>query len=95
MFALKCVSPGVFLPVVVSPCQVCVVDLLFLWCADKGAGLAGLLGEAVVDVRDNSEVGALWIAKAYIDPVISWGKEEKEENKEKIYSILKVKLEKL
>lgn len=71
MFAFKCVSPGVFLPVVVSSSQVCVVDLLFLWRADKGASLAGLLGEPVVDIRDNSEVGALWIAEAYIDPVIS------------------------
>lgn len=47
------------------------VDLLFLCGAHKGAGLAGLLSEAVVDVRDNSEVGALRIAEAYIDPVIS------------------------
>lgn len=70
-------SPRVFLPVVVSSCQVCVVDLLLLRCADKGASLAGLLGEAVVDVRDNGEVGALWIAKAHVDPVIPWEKKDK------------------
>lgn len=47
------------------------VDLLLLRCADKGAGLAGLLGEAVVDVRDDGEVCALWIAEAHVDPVVS------------------------
>lgn len=52
------------------------VDLLFLCGAHKGAGLAGLLSEAVVDVRDNSEVGALRIAKAYIDPVVSKNKKK-------------------
>lgn len=71
MFALKCLSPRVFLPVVVSSRQVRVVDLLLLRCADEGARLAGLFGEAVVDVGDDGEVCALWIAKAHVDPVIS------------------------
>lgn len=71
MFASQRASPAVFLPVVVSSCQVCVADLLLLRCADKGAGLAGLLGEAVVHVGDNSEGCALWIAEAHADPVVS------------------------
>lgn len=47
------------------------VDLLFLHGPHKDAGLAGLLGEAVVDIRDYGEVGALWVTEAHIDPVIS------------------------
>lgn len=47
------------------------VDLLSLHGPHKDASLAGLLGEAVVDVRDDGEVGALWVAEAHVDPVIS------------------------
>lgn len=70
-------SPRVFLPVVVASRQVRVVDLLLLRRADEGASLAGLLGEAVVDVRDNCEVCALWIAEAHVDPVVSYKKKIK------------------
>lgn len=77
---MKRVSPRLLLPVVVSSRQVRVVDLLLLRCADKGARLARLFGEAVVDVGDNGEVGALWVAKAHVDPVVSI-KIETEKNK--------------
>ena len=68
---MLCVSPCVFLPVVVPSDQVGMVDLLSLRRPHKDAGLAGLFGQAVVDIGDDGEVGALWVAEANIDPVIS------------------------
>lgn len=47
------------------------VDLLPLCRPHEDASLAGLFGQAVVDIRDNGEVGALWVAEANVDPVIS------------------------
>lgn len=47
------------------------VDLLPLRRPHEDAGLAGLFGQAVVDVGDDGEGGALWVADANIDPVIS------------------------
>ena len=47
------------------------VDLLQLRCPHEDAGLAGLLGQAVVDIRDDGEGGSLWVADAHVDPVIS------------------------
>lgn len=48
-----CVWPSVLLPVVVSSGLMGVVDLLPLRRPHENAGLAGLFGQAVVDVRDN------------------------------------------
>lgn len=47
------------------------VDLLPLCRPHEDPGLAGLFGQAVVDVRNDGEGGALWVADANIDPVIS------------------------
>lgn len=46
------------------------VDLLPLRCPHEDAGLAGLFGQAVVDVGDDGEGGAFWVAEAHVDPVI-------------------------
>lgn len=45
--------------------------LLPLRCPHEDADLAGLFGQTVVDVGDDGEGGALWVAEANIDPVIS------------------------
>ena len=63
-------SPGVRLQVVVASGQVGVVDLVPLHGPQEHAGLACLLGQAVVDVCEDGERGALWVAEAYVDPVI-------------------------
>lgn len=47
------------------------VDLVPLHRPQEDAGLAGLLSQAVVDVGDDGEGGVMWVAEAYIDPVIS------------------------
>jgi len=47
------------------------VNLLPLACPHEDAGFTSLFGEAVVDVRDDGEGGAMWVAEAHIDPVIS------------------------
>lgn len=62
--------PSVWLQVVVTPGQVGVVDLLPLRGPQEHPGLACLLGQAVVDVGDDRESGALRVAEAHIDPVI-------------------------
>lgn len=46
------------------------VDLVHLRGPHEDAGLAGLLGQAVVDVGDDGESGALWVTEANVDPVI-------------------------
>lgn len=47
------------------------VDLLFQCGPHKDTGLASLFGQAVVDVGDNGKIGAMWVAEAHIDPIIS------------------------
>lgn len=59
-----------------------VVDLLPLTGPHEDPGLTGLFGQAVMDVSDDGEVGALWVAEAHADPVIS---ETKQTNKRKQY----------
>lgn len=67
----RCVWPSVFLQVVVSSGLVGMVDLLPLCRPHEDTSLTGLFGQAVVDVRDDGEGGALWVAQAHVDPVIS------------------------
>lgn len=52
------------------------VDLVPLHCPHKDAGLAGLLGQAVVDVGDDGEGGVFWVANAYVNPVVSKTQQE-------------------
>lgn len=47
------------------------VDLVPLCGPHEHSSLAGLFGQAVVDVREDGEGGALWVAETHIDPVIS------------------------
>lgn len=47
------------------------VDLLSLRGPHDDTGLAGLFGQAVVDVGDDGEIGACWVAEAHVDPIIS------------------------
>ena len=46
------------------------VNLVPLHGPQEHARLACLLGQAVVDVGDDGERGALWVAEAHVDPVI-------------------------
>lgn len=47
------------------------VDLLPLSRPHEDPSLAGLFGQAIVDVRDDGEGSTLWVAEAHVDPVIS------------------------
>lgn len=63
--------PSVLLPVVISSRLVRVAHLFSLSGPHKHPSLPRLFGEAVMDIGDNGEFCAFWVADAHVHPVIS------------------------
>lgn len=68
--------PSILLPVVITSCLVCVADLFPLSCFYKRPCLPRLLGEPVVNVRNDAERCAFRVTEANVYPVVPVGRRQ-------------------